>query len=202
MGILLMAAGQGQRYRALAPDIFKLDAPLAGGASVFATTLEGCLRTGLPVYVVTRPEHQEIIDTCRQRGVSYGCHQTDTLADSIVAGVKACNNWNGWLVHLADMPQVAIQTFLAINTLLSEHAIARPVYRHAPGHPVGFARSMQSALLALTPGEGAKALLRRHNCYFLDIDDAGVVCDIDTPDDLDKVNVHAKFGQAGDGAGE
>lgn len=194
MGILLMAAGQGQRYRARASGVFKLDVSLKGGASVFESTLESCLRTGLAVFVITRPEHLEIIETCRRREVSYSCHQTATLAESIVAGVKARPDWSGWLVHLADMPRVASRTFLTLDTLLADHPIVRPVYQHAPGHPVGFAKSMHAALLALPPSEGAKPLLRRHDCYFLETDDDGVIQDIDTPEDLDKVNAHAKLG--------
>lgn len=194
MGILLMAAGQGQRYRAQAPDVFKLDAPLNSGTSVFESTLESCLRTGLAVFVITRPEHLEVIETCRRRGVGYSCHQTATLAESIVAGVKARPDWSRWLIHLADMPRVASSTFLTLNDLLTDHAMVRPVYHSAPGHPVGFAKSMYAALLALPPGEGARPLLRRHDCYFLETDDDGVIQDIDTPEDLDKVNAHAKLG--------
>jgi len=60
------------------------------------------------------------------------------------------------------------------------------VFRGQRGHPVGFARKYGSLLSALTGDEGARALIaaRQWALQRVDVDDPGVLRDIDHPDDL------------------
>ncbi len=54
------------------------------------------------------------------------------------------------------------------------------------GHPVGFARRHYAALAELTGDEGAKAILAEHRdrLQLIEVADAGVLRDIDTPADI------------------
>jgi CTP:molybdopterin cytidylyltransferase MocA len=63
--------------------------------------------------------------------------------------------------------------------------VVRPVYRGRHGHPVVFARNIWPALKAAPAGEGARAVVRALGDAVCDIevDDAGVTIDVDTPED-------------------
>jgi molybdenum cofactor cytidylyltransferase len=65
-------------------------------------------------------------------------------------------------------------------------AIAAPAYRGERGHPVGFARRFFEELSALRGDAGAREILRKHpdSIALYDVDDRGVLRDIDEPSDL------------------
>ena len=87
---------------------------------------------------------------------------------------------------------------LAMSTLSSAHGravaarvgsgadIVVPTHQGQRGHPVGFASKFRNALEKLHGDEGARAILKRHAdaIQFIALDDAGIVADIDTPEDL------------------
>ena len=94
---------------------------------------------------------------------------------------------SGWVVALADMPRIAQATLLGVADAIAEGAlIAAPVYRGARGHPVGFSGRLRDELLALKGDEGARAVLKRHHAdiRLLEVDDAGVLFDIDRKEDV------------------
>jgi molybdenum cofactor cytidylyltransferase len=64
-------------------------------------------------------------------------------------------------------------------------SLVAPSYAGERGHPVGFAGRFGPALLALTGDAGARDLLRAEAgaLEILDLDDPGVVRDVDTPAD-------------------
>lgn len=91
----------------------------------------------------------------------------------------------GWIVGLADMPMIAPATFQEIAlALVSPYSIVAPVYEGQRGHPVAFGAAHESALAALTGDAGARAMIDAHGYTALPTGDAGVVRDIDSPDDL------------------
>ena len=60
-----------------------------------------------------------------------------------------------------------------------------PVFEGRHGHPVCVSRAIVAELLALPPTAQARDVIRRHRaaaCY-ITVDDAGVVNDVDTPED-------------------
>lgn len=110
------------------------------------------------------------------------------MGASLAAGVAHAANAQGWIVALGDMPFIAPATFAAVSAELRAGAlIAVPVAPSgARGHPVGFSRALRAELLALDGDEGARSLLRRHAAEVatVRVDDAGIVVDIDRPQDL------------------
>jgi molybdenum cofactor cytidylyltransferase len=68
--------------------------------------------------------------------------------------------------------------------------VVLPHYRGQRGHPVGFAASCREALLALHGPQGAALVVRAqakvNPVAQLELDDPGVVMDIDTLQDLAK----------------
>ncbi|HBE9079288.1 MULTISPECIES: nucleotidyltransferase family protein [Serratia] len=183
-GIVITAAGRGERFIQAGGSGNKLNA-LLQGKTVFEHTLQQALASGLPVQVVTRPENLPVQQVCAAYQVPCTVLASGGLGESIAAGVAATENWNGWLIHLADMPFVSPQIFVQVAAALSQHNIVRPSFQHQPGHPVGFTAILRKQLCALHGDNGARELLRSHGeVYLLHLDQPGIVQDIDLPSQL------------------
>jgi molybdenum cofactor cytidylyltransferase len=107
------------------------------------------------------------------------------MGDSIAAGVAARSGSPGWLLLPADMPRVKPSTLQAVAQSLSSHSVAFAQHQGRRGHPVGFSAEMYSELSALTGDEGARRLVARYPSFAVEVDDPGVLIDIDTRKDLD-----------------
>jgi molybdenum cofactor cytidylyltransferase len=106
---------------------------------------------------------------------------------SISAGVAARPNATGWLVLPGDMPMVQTSTLLAVAAALADHPVAYAQHRGRRGHPVGFAAELYSELVTLSGDEGARRLLARYPAHGVEVDDPGVLIDVDTQADLENL---------------
>ena len=88
-------------------------------------------------------------------------------------------------VGLADMPDVNSAT---ISTLIAAaKGIIAPVFAGRRGHPVVFAARFIAELQKLSGDSGARGLLQKNaaDLALVEVNDPGVVLDIDTPSDLE-----------------
>jgi molybdenum cofactor cytidylyltransferase len=165
--VVVLASGRGERFRASGGAGSKLAAPLAG-KTVLEHTLEAVRASGLPWHLEDRGH--------------------PGMGDSIAAAVRATRGEVGWLVLPGDLPLVRPATLQAVAAALRGHAVVLPFYGGTRGHPVGFDASCGAALEALQGAEGAASIVRQHlaagTAFRLDLDDPGVVTDIDTVADL------------------
>jgi molybdenum cofactor cytidylyltransferase len=67
---------------------------------------------------------------------------------------------------------------------LPQHAVVFAQYQGRRGHPVGFAAELFSELVQLTGDEGARRVAARYPSFGVEVDDPGVLIDVDTADDL------------------
>ena len=99
----------------------------------------------------------------------------------------------GALIHLADHPMVRAETFAAVVDSYRRAgmpiAIAR--YRGRRGHPVLFARELFVELAAAPEDQGARAVVSADpsRVAYVDVDDPGVLADLDTPEDLERAGL-------------
>lgn len=186
---LVLAAGTGQRFRALAgPDQDKLLAPCKGLDGQLRPVLEQVLHTLCPVaehcLVVTRHDTPQRATLAH----AYGCQvlliDSAGMGDSLAAAVTACPEADGWLVVLGDMPYVEGRTYRALLDAIHESRIRVPLGAWGRGHPVGFGRGFAEALQGLEGDQGGKRLLTAGNVDEVAIDDPGIYQDIDRPSDL------------------
>ena len=161
--VLVLASGKGERFVASGGTGSKLRALLAG-KPVLEHTLGAVRASGLPFHV----------EDAGHPG----------MGDSIAAGVRATPGAGGWLVLPGDLPLVAPESLRAVAAALARASVVLPMHRGTRGHPVGFGAEHRDALLALTGPEGAAAIVRAAQPLKLELDDAGIVTDIDTVDDL------------------
>ena len=182
--VVVLAAGAGSRYHGTR---HKLSETL-GGDTVLERTLRNAIASEMPVVLVisqaliaearglVAPEDMVVVDARSQTGWGMG--------DSIAAGVSIHASAGGWLVLPADMPLVRPATLRAVADALDQQPIAFAQHRGRRGHPVGFGAELFSELVMLKGDEGARRLLARYPTAAVELDDPGVLFDIDTVDDL------------------
>lgn len=188
--VVVLAAGRGSRFRGPA---HKLAQPL-GATSVLDTTMRHALASQLPMVVVTTAGMvgiaQRIVAT-RDIVVlpEVGTSGTEPLGMgySIACGVSARPNAAGWLILPGDMPMVLPSTLQAVARELAHHPVAYAQHRGQRGHPVGFSAELYSELVALVGDEGARRLVARYPAHGVEVDDPGVLVDIDTEADLERL---------------
>lgn len=113
------------------------------------------------------------------------------IGHSIAHAVRRTSTADGWLIALADMPLIRIDTVVAVRDRLSSRtSIVRPRTCGRYGHPVGFGGDFGPELAALRGDSGAAAVIARHAdaVETLDVDDPGILLDIDRPADLESIN--------------
>ncbi len=166
--VIVLASGRGERFRASGGTGSKLAALLAG-KPVLSHTLAAVQASGLP------------------------WHLEDTghpgMGDSIAAAVRQTAHAGGWLILPGDLPLVQPATLQQVAAALRDgYRAAQPNYLGERGHPVAFSVECREALMALEGSSGAAPVLRNlrgaGQVADIDVDDVGVVTDIDTLDAL------------------
>ena len=187
--ILLLAAGHGRRFVEAGGQGCKLLASTPTSATVIRRTCESLHAPGWPIHVVTGPFDRDLRQALQGCDVNFVTN-TDGgsgLGSSIARGVAASPDADGWLVALGDMPFIQPNTILQVAEAMRGGApIAFPVHRGKRGHPVGFSSRFLNDLLALQGDAGARSILSSHTseCVSVDVDDDGVLRDVDLPSDL------------------
>ena len=190
---VLLAAGRGERFD---PDGTRLkllepavQGPHSGEPLAVASARTLCSGVHHVVAVVapaTNEQQQRLHDLLRAEGcvLAINSRPSSGQGSSIVCGIEAATPADGWLIALADMPAIAPATVHALVQALQVGAVtAAPVFRGQRGHPVAFARSLGSSLMALTGDVGARAVLLEHPPRLIEVADPGVLYDVDTPED-------------------
>ena len=119
------------------------------------------------------------------------------MGHSLAAGF-ADLTWDWAFVGLLDMPYVEVATLRKLKqaaTVSAPDQIIRPrltstrTAEGQSGHPIGWPQMYFSEIQACHGDTGARALLKRHAAHILDVevDDTGIVRDIDRPEDLDLI---------------
>jgi molybdenum cofactor cytidylyltransferase len=179
---ILLAAGKSSRFGAN-----KLMHPLGGQPIALhaAAALKAACPNALAVVAPGSPLQAQL----EQAGLATIVCETahNGMGESLKAAIAATEDADGWLVALADMPYIQPATHRRIVQALQEGAdLAAPAYRGERGHPVGLGARFRGDLLALTGDAGARAILKAHaaEIRLIEVDDPGVLKDIDTPGDL------------------
>lgn len=111
------------------------------------------------------------------------------MGASIADGVRALVDWDYFFLGLGDMPYVLPATLELLNARMvaaradRQPCIVVPMFAGTAGHPVGFSRDFFAELIALTGDRGARAVIDAHApaVQRIDVEDPGVVTDIDQP---------------------
>jgi molybdenum cofactor cytidylyltransferase len=191
---VLLAAGSGSRFDATGGRSKLLEPTPHGrhtGAPLAAAAARN-LRAVLPrVIAVVRRDtdeaqrrlHALLVDAGCELAVNERAHEG--MGTSIARGVAAAPDADGWLIALADMPDIAPSTIEAVRAALAAGApAAAPWYGGRRGHPVGFCAALRAALLALQGDLGARTVLEAHPPRHIEVGDRGCLLDLDSPADF------------------
>ena len=111
------------------------------------------------------------------------------MGHSLAAGAErllAESNADAVAIFLADMPSIHRDSLETLIAHSSANTIVLPSYQGKRGHPVLFGRDFWPQLATLSGDAGAKPVLQQHPeaVRIVELDDPGVLQDVDTPADL------------------
>jgi molybdenum cofactor cytidylyltransferase len=176
--VIVLACGVGRRFRASLHEAgvlegedngwgHKLHARL-GDHQVLDWTVAAARASGLPVYV--------------HEGLRF-----EGMGGSIAAAVRETSAANGWLILPGDLPLVAPHTIGQVAQALQVHKVVVPRWQGQRAHPVGFQAVCREALSALDAEVGAAPVVKAMGAIHVEVDDPGVVQDVDTWADLQRL---------------
>ncbi|MHC8345408.1 nucleotidyltransferase family protein [Pseudomonas sp. RT6P73] len=189
IGVIVLAAGQGSRFRQVAgEDRDKLLADCAGRDGAVRSVIEHVL-VNLPAslgkrVLVTTEDRPQVMRMAQAYGFEIVEVESTGMGNSIAAGVKACPELSGWLIVLGDMPFILPASIEQVVAGIADDCVSVPVQAGEYGHPVGFGRDFGPGLMALSGDHGAKPLFAQGRVVEVAVEDAGVLWDVDTPERL------------------
>ena len=182
---ILLAAGRSRRFGA-----DKLLQPCPMAARSPKPPQASCSRPAIERWPWSAPHGSgELVERLRAAGLELvaAADAEHGMGATLAAGVSAVPEAAGWVVALADMPAIHPASIAGVvQALRSGASIAAPSYQGRRGHPVGFAAQWFAALVSLTGDSGARSVLDAHPDHLtcIEVDDPGVLFDVDTAADL------------------
>lgn len=182
---IMLAAGSGSRFGG-----GKLLAPLPDGTPVGVASWRNLTSAVSECIAVVRSGDAALREVLESEGATViECAQAHSgMSRSLIAGLRATANSDGWIIALGDMPYIKPATICKVADAITQgELIALPTYHGKRGHPVGLSSRLQAELLKIQGDEGARDVVRRHAdacCLIACDDDPGILRDIDTRDDL------------------
>ncbi len=157
---------------------------VAPGGETFIDTLIGVLGASCaPVIVVLGHEAARIRDGAARGGEAvfvfnegYAAGQLSSLQCGLRAVPAAAS---GVLFMPVDLPLVRAETVAKLVSALPGAQLAIPRFEGRHGHPVCCSRELIPEFLALAAGAQARDVIHAHAARYVDVDDPGVVRDID-----------------------
>jgi len=186
---ILLAAGFSRRFGASN----KLLQPMADGRAIALASAQNLMQAIPTSIAVVRPENTALAAMLQQAGLTvFACKESEQeMAASLAAAIRFSADFDeskhGFVIALADMPYIQPATIRTVaHSLNSSESIIIPTYHGQRGHPVAFDAQHRNELEALQGDEGARSIVKRYASAvrLLPCEDAGILADIDTPQDL------------------
>jgi len=188
---ILLAAGEGARFGGskLLARIPRTAHGVSAGTTIGAASAMHLMAALNDVVAIVRPRDAMLEHALASTGARVvPCDRAaEGMGASIACGVAQSPDADAWIVALADMPWIAPTSIAAVAGALREGAeIVATQFEGKRGHPVGFSRKYGALLASLTGDEGARGIIaaRQWALCLVDVDDPGVLRDVDRPSDL------------------
>lgn len=186
---IVPAAGRSQRMGRP-----KLLAPWRGQPLIAATIRAWQTAAVEAVVVVVDAGDSDLIAATQQLGVELvlPAHRPAEMKDSVRIALEhvqtklAPTAADVWLLAPADMPELSPAVARQLISAAAQHPgrIVVPVHDGRRGHPVLFPWTLAAEVATLAAHEGVSALVSRHEVVALECGAACLAADIDSPDDL------------------
>ena len=202
---ILPAAGHSRRIGRP-----KLLLPLADGRALVEHVLTAWRASSVDeIVVVMRRDDAPLAERCAGPRTTVAQPDVDPpdMKSSIAAGIHYLRQArqpatdDAWLVAPADMPLLSAgaidaviaayrqqlaaceATIVTTTGAINSRQIIVPQVAGRRGHPVLLPWSIAADVAALGPEEGLKQLVARHPLLAIEVADAGILTDVDTPED-------------------
>lgn len=180
---VLLAAGSAQRFGAdKLLEVRVGNEPMAGRcARRLAQAVDGGV-------AVVPPSAPGLTRACEHAGMMTVTNPSPErgMGASLALGVAQAPEAAAWVIGLADMPWIRIDTLRQVaRALRAGHPLVVPCHGGRRGHPVGFGAEFGPALMALNGDAGGRVILQAHGklIWELQVEDPGICRDVDTPED-------------------
>lgn len=130
------------------------------------------LLSGAPIQFVHNPDFESGLSSSLRRGLSALPKESEAV-----------------LICLGDMPRLKathVDELIDAFDPTRGRAICVPTWHQQRGNPVLWARNLVPEMMELSGDHGANRLFERHRkiLHYVEMGDAGVLLDVDTPEDL------------------
>ena len=186
--VLILAAGKASRFGG-----DKRRALFESRKTLLEKTISQFQPLGLKLVVCLSADDKDDSLEAMLHGNAIECvrcaRAKEGMGSTLAESVNAVGDVAGVVVALADMPGLRSQTVSLLLTHADSEHIVCPVFDGQRGHPVVFGKGYLPLLKLLSGDRGANQLLREYaqNCISVPVNDPGVLLDVDTPADLDRV---------------
>ncbi len=145
------------------------------------------------IVVVAVAENRELCEWVENQGLLLTINPDPErgMLSSLWAGLERLGARDSWagplLVSPADLPALRPDTIRRVIDAVNGGALlAQPRYEGRNGHPLGVSPTLVPEIFELDLNRGLKQLRELHAAQFVtfEVDDAGSVLDVDTPEDL------------------
>jgi molybdenum cofactor cytidylyltransferase len=155
------------------------------------------------IVLVTAPGDEALQAWARENGVTVAVNPDPDrgMLSTIQEGIAALSvrvEGEILLVSPADLPYLQSETVSKLLRKMIETGapLAVPTFRGKRGHPLAIAPGLIPEIDTLDPNVGLKQLRDRHEAELLEIEveDAGVMQDVDTPEDYERLTARFHSG--------
>ena len=158
------------------------------GSESFLDTLIGLFTPRCEPVIVVLGAHAGQIRAAATRPATFVVNPDYPLGmtTSLQCGLRAVPaDADGVLFTLVDHPAASPATLDLLLAPAASHLVRVPRYQAKRGHPIWFSRELIPEFLALPTDGPARDVVARHidRTEYLDLDDPGIVADIDNPED-------------------
>lgn len=183
---VVLAAGCGTRMNGIKPL-----KPL-GDSTFLEATLKKTFAVAKDVVVTVGCHEDDIRSAIPERGFRYVTveHYQEGMGESLHQGAKVLREpMDAFLVLPCDLPLLEenILRLVVDAGRLNPNKIIVPRYGGRNGHPVLFPSGDLYLMESLHGDAGARGLLKDQGVLYLDLDDPGIVADVDSEEDYEKI---------------
>lgn len=186
IGCIVLAAGSAQRFGS-----DKRLARLPTGDTLLTTSLTRIPTLFAPRLLVLRPGEAFLAQQAPDWQTIFAPRASLGMGHSLATAIThlildSGSELHGVVIALGDMPEVAPTTFTAVAAALRPDTMVVPRFQGKRGNPVGIGAKFFPALTALQGDQGARGLFQQYPTalHWLDVDDPGILYDIDSPEHL------------------
>lgn len=187
MEAIVLAAGYSSRANA-----FKMTLPL-GQMTVLEQTISKfdglCSRVIVLAGFQAELIQEEVEKICNKNTVSFEIKfvYNENFNQGMFSSIqKGCSEVNAptFFITPGDCPLVRKETVQLIAE--QKGSVVIPSFHYKGGHPIKLSSEVKQKILEANPGSNLRAVLNSCEKRYINVDDPGVLMDVDTPEDYQK----------------